>query len=535
MSEDDEKANIPRIESSPKASSFEIGDLIELAQRGQLRIPSFQRGFRWKNSDRVALFDSIERGYPIGTLLLWKRYDKVDGGLLAGATHSQEARETYWIVDGQQRITTLWDALARKEEGNSARLYFDLSKDGEFRFITNRAGEDCVPVSVILDTTELSEWLVENRWPVEKRRRAFELGKRIRQYGVPSYIVDTSDERVLRNIFDRTNSTGKALTRDEVFDALAGASEGKEKSLDRINLQLQDTHFGAFDRSTILNAFEAIKGLRLGKSKLSEVAPNVSSDDLNQTAASLRKVIFFLRDSAHIPHSFLVPYELSIIVLARFFHLFPEPNPRSRVLLRRWLWRASLSQQLGRASGVDQQHADDMKENDEHGSVQRLLARSGKEIKIFVQDKMPLHLDTALGKLQAISLLGLRPRDLQTGELLDIEGIFPRDKEPTSRRVFPVNNQEPNSLTRTVANRLMHPSVKGITLARLLLDATDDAALLSHGITAEAAQALHQGNAGTFLGLRADYLKSWSERYFQQHAEWGADDSPPIAALLAGE
>lgn len=58
---------------SPNATSYTIADLIELVLEGRLRIPRFQRGLRWQWEDARRLFDSIARGYPIGSLLFWAR------------------------------------------------------------------------------------------------------------------------------------------------------------------------------------------------------------------------------------------------------------------------------------------------------------------------------------------------------------------------------------------------------------------------------------------------------------------------------
>jgi uncharacterized protein with ParB-like and HNH nuclease domain len=48
-------------------------DLVTEVKRGSLRIPPFQRGFKWESSDAIALFDSLLRGFPIGNLLFWRR------------------------------------------------------------------------------------------------------------------------------------------------------------------------------------------------------------------------------------------------------------------------------------------------------------------------------------------------------------------------------------------------------------------------------------------------------------------------------
>lgn len=47
-------------------------DLVRDVQRGIVRVPPFQRGFRWEPQDVAKLFDSLYRGYPIGNLLFWR-------------------------------------------------------------------------------------------------------------------------------------------------------------------------------------------------------------------------------------------------------------------------------------------------------------------------------------------------------------------------------------------------------------------------------------------------------------------------------
>lgn len=46
--------------------------LIDHILGGRIRIPAFQRGFVW-DAERVAFFmDSLYKGYPFGSLLLWR-------------------------------------------------------------------------------------------------------------------------------------------------------------------------------------------------------------------------------------------------------------------------------------------------------------------------------------------------------------------------------------------------------------------------------------------------------------------------------
>ena len=51
--------------------------IIDKTLSGEIRIPSFQRGFVWE-PEKVAFFiDSLFKGYPIGSLLLWRTNEKL--------------------------------------------------------------------------------------------------------------------------------------------------------------------------------------------------------------------------------------------------------------------------------------------------------------------------------------------------------------------------------------------------------------------------------------------------------------------------
>jgi hypothetical protein len=87
-----------------KDQRLQIADIvrhIDDATLGILNVPEFQRKYVWRASKVADLVDSLWRGYPIGTLLLWESsYESPQTAL------SSQGRKL-WIVDGQQRVTSL--------------------------------------------------------------------------------------------------------------------------------------------------------------------------------------------------------------------------------------------------------------------------------------------------------------------------------------------------------------------------------------------------------------------------------------------
>jgi uncharacterized protein with ParB-like and HNH nuclease domain len=44
----------------PTATTLDVEALVTMAWRGEIRVPHFQRDFRWQRRDVIRLFESIE-------------------------------------------------------------------------------------------------------------------------------------------------------------------------------------------------------------------------------------------------------------------------------------------------------------------------------------------------------------------------------------------------------------------------------------------------------------------------------------------
>ncbi len=534
--------------TAARADAMAVEDVIRLASEGRLRMPGFQRAFRWEPKDRRDLLDSIYRGYPVGTLLLWKNPPSATeaGRPLGVRGVAKPEGDRYLVVDGQQRLTTLWEGLGRAPEPGEMALVFDIEREEvvsrpltpdemEGRPPPRGEGEDLpqVPLHLVLDAALLSAW-VPSWMSIEDKRRYFELGKRIREHKLGLYIVEHADIDALRHVFDRVNSTGKSMRREEVFDALIGSQIAQDGNtgLALVNAQLADLGFGAIEPTTILKSFEAIRGDRVGKLDPRKLDVADAEADLIRTANALRATVTFLRATAHVPHVEVRPYELPIVVLARFFALHGQPSERSLILLCRWLWRGSLGERLGGVSSSMQQHVNDVTK-DEAESVQALLRRTGSPEGISLDDAewgktIGASMASARGKAMICALLAQQPRSLVTGERLEASALFRHGATDALRPILRGSTGGAHR-ERGFVNKLLHPS--GAAARSLILECTDEAALFSHGIDAEARAGLRRGDVETFFQRRGESLRRASEAFFARHTELQRDDAPPLAAL----
>ena len=96
-----------------------LNDLLEEIKKGKIQLPDFQRGWIWDDNHIRDLLVSIAHSFPIGAVMLLEvggdvRFETriVEG--LDNRVPNGQAPETL-ILDGQQRLTTLTQALFLKE------------------------------------------------------------------------------------------------------------------------------------------------------------------------------------------------------------------------------------------------------------------------------------------------------------------------------------------------------------------------------------------------------------------------------------
>ncbi|HUW11363.1 MAG TPA: DUF262 domain-containing protein, partial [Anaerolineae bacterium] len=118
-----------------KAVTYPLSKLLEDIEMGEIGLPEIQRPFVWQNAKVRDLFDSMYRGFPVGSLLFWVNGFS-DTHKQIGTNQKQNVPRLL-IVDGQQRLTSLYAVLRGRKvikkdysEG-SIRIAF-MPKDQRF-------------------------------------------------------------------------------------------------------------------------------------------------------------------------------------------------------------------------------------------------------------------------------------------------------------------------------------------------------------------------------------------------------------------
>ena len=85
--------------------TLKVRQLIDDYRAGRMVIPEFQREYVWQPVKAAKLIDSLYRGFPVSSLLLWQSTQETR----ARRRNPRPMRSgpMNWLIDGQQRVITL--------------------------------------------------------------------------------------------------------------------------------------------------------------------------------------------------------------------------------------------------------------------------------------------------------------------------------------------------------------------------------------------------------------------------------------------
>ena len=112
---------MPVLKTPPTYDSRSVKDWLTMAGRGEVVLPNFQRSFVWKPQQTAHYLKALLESRPTGIFLILKAANPLqfESRSLQGIDfQAEQCREL--VLDGQQRLTSLWGAL----DGTVKRRYF---------------------------------------------------------------------------------------------------------------------------------------------------------------------------------------------------------------------------------------------------------------------------------------------------------------------------------------------------------------------------------------------------------------------------
>ena len=535
-------------QASSTNRDYTIAELSALVTSGRLRLPQFQRSFRWDAQDVLNLFDSILRGYPFGSLLLWQREAGADD-LRIGALEVQAGarQDALWVVDGQQRITSLVNAVDPRGMADP-RFALGYSLRAKKVVLLNRnEGSSVIPLPDLFDFARALEWLRNNPDVSNAAENIQEVAARLNRLSIPAIIMEEANEGTLREIFDRINSRGKRLNPAEIFDAIHG---GLDRGLTTSGIAThvnEQTRFGRLDDKVVVQALLVRRHPDITRDLHNEFSPsrrNVSAfpeenkeEAYKETERALVSAIRFLQQIAGVPHMTFLPFRFQLLVLTRFFALFPEPHDRNLELISRWFWRTSVGAETLGISGSQRDlryMAKLIVPGKESSSVQRLIKAAELTIKpesdfTNLLDLTTFRTDRANSKVVLAALWNKHPVDVRTNSAMtpdELAGQLENDSTPQAATIKLAPDSVENA--GSAANRLISFVDRQEFIASVSAE-TDLASLL---LDKKMLSALQENRHGDFLGMRSGVLRRYLNDFLDARTAYGQEDRRPLEDFI---
>ena len=348
-----------------------LGKLVERVADGKIRAPRFQRAFVWNQADLHALLDSVLRGFPIGSILVWDTEETIETANHMGPVEvgPRPAGLVGYLLDGQQRVSALVGTLQLPDGVESIVdqidwcVYCDLERR-EFR----RAPRDGIepqhfPMRSLLDTAGFFEACrrIESEVPDKSLARrwldqADRLANAFRDYQLPLIHIREADLDSAITVFARLNRKGRKMEADEMVSALT-YEEGQfhlAKKLDEFEDELDGSGFGYLDRVLLLRAVLAALDRDIYAKDWADLMVKQEVRDklpegFDTAASGIKGALVFLKKLG-VTSDRLLPYGLQLVLLGEFFRLCPQPTTRVVELLNRWFWVTSFTGWFGGAN-----------------------------------------------------------------------------------------------------------------------------------------------------------------------------------------
>ena len=415
-----------------------LGKLVERIAAGKIRVPRFQRAFVWKQTDLHALLDSVLRGFPIGSILVWDTEETIETTGRVGPVDvdPRPAGLVGYLLDGQQRVSTLVGTLRLPNDAEPIVdqvdwcVYCDLDNQEFLRAPAGGVGPQHFPVRSLLNTAGFFTACRRIESEVDNRSRAQHwldeadrLASAFRDYQLPLIHIREANLDSAVTVFARLNRTGRKMTADEMVSALT-YREGQfhlARKLDGFKDELEEMGFGNLDRVLLLRAVLAaldrdIYAKDWADLMVKEEVRGRLPEVFESAADGIADALEFLVDLG-VTSDRLLPYGLQLVLLGEFFRLCPRPAAEVVELLNRWFWVTSFTGWFGGVNTAQATHA--------LSEIRNLARGTGTGFSVVDLDApaqpFPERFDGRSARVRAflLYLASLQPRSLRGAESLD--------------------------------------------------------------------------------------------------------------------
>ena len=419
----------------PKPDNKKYNELIVNIKNGNIQIPQFQRDFVWSLQKSTDLLDSILKGYPIGTFILWKTKNRLRNIKKLGnivLANAQEGDSVYYVLDGQQRLASLYVVIngltivKDTKQIDYGKIFIDLDNNDDTENIVTSEEPHGISITIhdLLNAklTFFTKNFTDNYiQKIEKYRRS------LQTYDFSTIILEDYSLEKAVDIFNRINTTGLALTLFEIMVAKTYDEEinfDLNKKYEELNTELSQKTYRIPPAQLLqcisMNLTNECKRKTILNLKKQEII-NV----LNDTNISIKSAIDHFKSVYKIPASHLLPYSALIVPFSYFFYKHKSsPTIDQDKYLKEYFWKSSLTSRFG--SAVESKLAQDIKLIDE--ILDGNKPYFDKEFKVNITrdeiKELQFHTNDAINKAILCVFAFFEPKSFKNNNLITLDNSY---------------------------------------------------------------------------------------------------------------
>ena len=355
----------------PENQSKKYSALFADIDGGKIKIPQFQRDFVWGKAKTAALIDSILKGFPIGTFILWKTPDRLRHMRNVGNFDLPEPPSgdaIQYVLDGQQRITSLYavrkgarftrDRMELDYKDIVIDLTVDPEEEEEVVLDTPPEGRDYITVYQLLNAT--------TKELVEAHGQSIDLvsdyKEKLERYDFSTVVIDGYSIEVACDVFTRINTGGEPLN---LFEIMVAKTFDQERDFDLAeryqNLassgsgekDLKSVGYGTIPPETVLQCVAASVCSSIRQKDILKISRDDFINSWERTKVGLFRAVDYLRSHVGVSVSRILPYNALLIPITWFFVSKDDHDVSAaeNTLLRQYFYWAALSNRFSSGAG----------------------------------------------------------------------------------------------------------------------------------------------------------------------------------------
>lgn len=443
------------VRESTEMEGLSIRRIIDKITSGEIRIPSFQRGFVWEEDDVAFFMDSLFKGYPIGAVLLWRTKERLLNERNLGHFSLPEPTKDYpvdYVLDGQQRLTSIFSVfqteLTPKDDSNWKDIYYLIgnSKNSqELQFMPLVKEEVDLkkhfPIKTLFDSVEYrraTEILGdEEKAEIDKLQEIF------KEITIPVQRMETDDKSIVAIVFERINRAGVPLESFQLLTAWSWSTDfDLQEKLDELSGELSGCGFDglAEDQDLLMKCFTGYILGNTSPSAMMELSGEEIRDNFAKIKNGLKSAIDFLQKELHLYSLSYIPYPSMMVSLVKFFgtdkvggQLYSD---KQRKQLIKWFWKSCFSRRY--SSGVNNAHQTDinaMKKLRENEDIDISTFKCDISESFFTDNQFYIN---SVNTKTFIALLASRsPRSFISGAKVDLATTLKLSSSKEFHHIFP--------------------------------------------------------------------------------------------------